>query len=93
MAVYRVFLSIAPGARELSVNVVHFHCQVLDKGPSSTQAAVLQILHCIVHCIDIKTASTQAINSDLLRVVAKYVEVSETNSLAFRHSVKSLAFL
>jgi Cell morphogenesis C-terminal len=49
---------------------------VLDKGPASTQPAVLEILHCIVYSIDISTASIQAINADLLRVVAKYVEVS-----------------
>ena len=50
--------------------------QVLDKGPVTSQSAVLEILHCIVSSIDISTVSIQAINGDLLRVVTKYVEVS-----------------
>ena len=50
--------------------------QLLDRGPHSTQAAVLQILHCVIHCIDIpSTSSVHVINADLLRVVTRYIEV------------------
>jgi hypothetical protein len=58
----------------LSDQMVAFLVEVLDKGPVGTQSAVLQILLCIVYCIDISASSTQAINADLLRVVARYVE-------------------
>ena len=52
--------------------------QVLDKGPTSTQSAVLQILHCIIHYIDVVSAPNPQLNAELFRVVSKYVEVSIT---------------
>lgn len=58
----------------LSDSMIAFLVEILDKGPTCGQGAVLQILHCLVHYIDITQASTQAINADLLRVVARYVE-------------------
>ena len=50
--------------------------QVLEKGPATTQSAVLQILHCIIHYIDITSSALPMLNGELLRVVSKYVEVS-----------------
>ena len=42
-------------------------------GPTSTQAPILTIIHCLLHYVDMTTA-TQIINGDLLRTVAKLVE-------------------
>ena len=52
-----------------------FLVEVLEKGPSTIQSPVLTIIHCLLHYVDMTTA-TQTINSDLLRTVAKFVEVT-----------------
>ena len=51
-----------------------FLVEVLEKGPSTIQSPVLTIIHCLLHYVDM-TSATQTINSDLLRTVAKFVEV------------------
>jgi len=56
--------------------------QVLDKGPANTQNAVLQILHCLVHYVDITALPSPCIH-DLLRVVAKYIEVNNEHVVRF----------
>ena len=64
-----------PASRMFRHLSTKFSFQVLDKGPTSSQSSILQILHCIVHYIDVSSSPSQSINADLLRVVAKYVEV------------------
>jgi hypothetical protein len=50
--------------------------QVLERGPNSMQGAVLSILHCLLHYVDFNLSSNaQQVNADLLRVIAKYIEV------------------
>lgn len=40
------------------------------------QGAVLSILHCLLHYVDFNLSSNaQQVNADLLRVIAKYIEV------------------
>lgn len=58
-------------------SLFHGKCfrQVLEKGPSSSQGSVLQILLCIVHYIDISVSPSTSINADLLRVIARFIEV------------------
>ena len=42
------------------------------------QGAVLSILHCLLHYVDFNlSANAQQVNADLLRVIAKYIEVVE----------------
>lgn len=60
--------------------------QVLEKGPSSVQNPILNILHCMLHYIDMNTAAAQMVNGDLLRVIAKYIEVRKTH--AFYRSLR-----
>ncbi len=50
-----------------------FLVEVLEKGSISCQAPVMTIIHCLLHYVDMQTA-TQIINSDLLRTVARFVE-------------------
>ena len=49
--------------------------QVLEKGPMSNQASVLQIVYNLLHNIDLMAAPMQQVNDNLLRVIAKYVQV------------------
>ena len=67
-----------------SFNMLGFLVEVLEKGPSATQAPVLTIIHCLLHYVDMATA-TQTINGDLLRTVAKFVE-----SAHYKESLKIL---
>ena len=40
------------------------------------QGAVLSILHCLLHYIDFNVSTNALqVNADLLRVIAKYIEV------------------
>ena len=42
------------------------------------QGAVLNILHCLLHYIDFNvSANALQVNADLLRVIAKYIEVRQ----------------
>jgi Cell morphogenesis C-terminal len=48
----------------------------LERGPTGMQGAVLSILHCLLHYVDFNVSSSaQQVNADLLRVIAKYIEV------------------
>ncbi|XP_018335374.1 protein furry-like isoform X2 [Agrilus planipennis] len=58
----------------LSLNMLAFLIEMLEKGPSNMQLPILNIVHCMLHYVDLNSASAQPINADLLRVVAKYIE-------------------
>ncbi|KAK6628770.1 hypothetical protein RUM43_002586 [Polyplax serrata] len=61
----------------LSLNILAFLVEVLEKGPSVLQQPVLSIIHCMLHYIDLASSAAQPINADLLRVIAKYVGCSQ----------------
>lgn len=58
----------------LSLNMLTFLVEVLEKGPSNLQLPVLNIIHCILHYVDLASAAAQPLNADLLRVIVKYIE-------------------
>lgn len=67
---------------------------MLEKGPNSYQSSVFQILHCMVHYIDISSPSSSVLNSELIHVISKHVEVtysapeySSKDDLAIQHSL------
>ncbi|XP_026682942.1 protein furry [Diaphorina citri] len=45
---------------------------VLEKGPSQMQLPVLNIIHCMLHYVDLNSSSH--FNAELLRVIAKHIE-------------------
>ena len=57
----------------LSLTMLGFLVEVLEKGPSNVQGSILTIIHCMAHYVDLQSA-TSSINSDLLRAVSKFVE-------------------
>lgn len=67
--------------------------QVLEKGPTTVQNPILNILHCMLHYIDINTAAAQLVNGDLLRVIAKYIEVRRMSEGEFLLNMSFVAFL
>ncbi|XP_969290.2 protein furry [Tribolium castaneum] len=58
----------------LSFNMLTFLIEVLEKGPNNLQLPILNIIHCILHYVDLGSAAAQPINTDLLRVIVKYIE-------------------
>lgn len=58
----------------LSLNMLTFLVEVLEKGPTNLQLPVLNIIHCMLHYVDLASAASQPINADLLRVIVKYIE-------------------
>ncbi|XP_053400043.1 protein furry-like isoform X2 [Mercenaria mercenaria] len=59
---------------QASVSMVSFLVEVLEKGPHSYQLAVLQILHCMVHYIDLNTQPSVVLNQELFYTVSKHVQ-------------------
>merc|ERR1719305_1018068 len=59
----------------LSLAMLGFLVEVLEKGPPQVQPSILTIIHCMAHYVDLQSA-TNSINSDLLRAVSKFVETS-----------------
>ncbi|KAK9877860.1 hypothetical protein WA026_020090 [Henosepilachna vigintioctopunctata] len=57
-----------------SLNMLTFLVEILEKGPNTLQLAVLNIIHCILHYVDLASAASQPINADLLRVIVKYID-------------------
>ncbi|XP_023347388.1 protein furry [Eurytemora carolleeae] len=57
----------------LSLPMLGFLVEVLEKGPPSVQPSVLTIIHCMAHYVDLQS-TTHTINSDLMRAVSKFVE-------------------
>lgn len=53
-----------------------FLIEVLEKGMQQVQVPVLNVLHCMLHYIDLSSSQAQPISGDLLRVIAKYLDVS-----------------
>lgn len=53
-----------------------FLIEVLERGLQQVQVPVLNVIHCMLHYIDLSSAQGQPISGDLLRVIAKYLDVS-----------------
>lgn len=58
----------------LSINMLAFLIEMLEKGPTTMQLPVLNIIHCMLHYIDLASATSQPINTDLLRVISRHIE-------------------
>ncbi|XP_044014462.1 protein furry isoform X2 [Aphidius gifuensis] len=58
----------------LSFNMLAFLVEVLEKGPANIALPVLSIIHCLLHYVDLASRAAQPINTELLRVISKYVE-------------------
>lgn len=64
----------------LCISLLCCNLKVLEKGPSSYQSSVFQILHCMVHYIDISSPSSSVLNAELVHVIGKHVEVTYSQS-------------
>lgn len=53
-----------------------FLIEVLERGLPQVQVPVLNVIHCMLHHIDLSSQQSQPISGDLLRVIAKYLDVS-----------------
>ena len=49
--------------------------QVLEKGAPFVQQPILNVLHCLLHYMDLGQAASHPINADLLRAIARYAQV------------------
>uniref|UniRef100_A0A8D8TGL4 Protein furry n=1 Tax=Cacopsylla melanoneura TaxID=428564 RepID=A0A8D8TGL4_9HEMI len=56
----------------LSMTMLTFLVEVLEKGPALVQLPVLNIIHCMLHYVDLNSSSH--FNAELLRVIAKHIE-------------------
>lgn len=53
-----------------------FLVEVLEKGMQQVQVPILNIIYCMLHYIDLSSTHAQPISTDLIRVIAKYLDVS-----------------
>ncbi|KAG1696979.1 Protein furry -like [Nymphon striatum] len=58
----------------LSLTMMVFLVEVLEKGPQNIVSHVLSIIYCMLHYLDMNSAPVQPVNTDMLRVVARHVE-------------------
>lgn len=61
----------------LGLHMLAFLVEVLEKGMQQVQVPVLNIIHCMLHYIDLSSQHAQPISGDLIRVIAKYLDVSQ----------------
>ncbi|XP_078684764.1 protein furry homolog-like isoform X1 [Branchiostoma floridae x Branchiostoma belcheri] len=59
---------------DISLTLLTFLVEILEKGMMGTQQAVLQLLYSLLHQVDLGTAPIHQMNADLLRIIAKYVQ-------------------
>ncbi|XP_052278154.1 protein furry-like isoform X3 [Dreissena polymorpha] len=59
---------------QASLNMVSFLVELLEKGPHTYQLAILQILHCMVHYIDLNCTPATVLNNELFTTVARHVQ-------------------
>lgn len=71
------------------LHMLAFLIEVLEKGMQQVQVPVLNVLHCMLHYIDLSSSQAQPISGDLLRVIAKYLDVSELPSSTLTKHVKT----
>lgn len=57
------------------LHMLAFLVEVLEKGMQQVQIPVLNVIHCMLHYIDLSSPHAQPISGDLLRVIAKYLDV------------------
>lgn len=60
----------------IGLHMLAFLIEVLEKGMQQVQVPVLNVIHCMLHHIDLSLPHAQPISGDLLRVIAKYLDVS-----------------
>ncbi|XP_053624606.1 protein furry isoform X2 [Plodia interpunctella] len=63
----------------LSLQMLAFLVEVLEKGSVSLQLPVLSVLHCMLHHVELNTPAAQPVNTDLLRAVAKFIDQDGNN--------------
>lgn len=63
-----------------------FLVEVLEKGMPQVQVPVLNIIHCMLHYVDLSSQHAQPISGDLIRVIAKYLDVSHVFHMKQLHS-------
>ncbi|XP_058987599.1 protein furry isoform X7 [Musca domestica] len=60
----------------MGLHMLAFLIEVLEKGPQQIQVPVLNVIHCMLHYVDLSAPQAQTINADLLRAIGKYLETS-----------------
>lgn len=58
------------------LHMLAFLVEVLEKGMPQVQVPILNIIHCMLYYIDLSSPHAQPISTDLIRVIAKYLDVS-----------------
>ncbi|XP_041986547.1 protein furry isoform X3 [Aricia agestis] len=63
----------------LSLQMLAFLVEVLEKGSVNLQLPVLSILHCMLYYVELNAPAAQPVNADLLRAVAKFIDQDGSN--------------
>ncbi|XP_022832694.1 protein furry isoform X5 [Spodoptera litura] len=74
----------------LSQQMLAFLVEVLEKGSANLQLPVLSIVHCMLYYVDLNAPAAQPVNTDLLRAVAKFIDVTIQDSNNYKEAMKIL---
>lgn len=78
---------------KIGLHMLAFLVEVLEKGMQQVQVPILNIIYCMLHYIDLSSTHAQPISTDLIRVIAKYLDVSTRFSFADECSMNKMRFL
>lgn len=70
-----------------------FLVEVLEKGMQQVQVPILNIIYCMLHYIDLTSPHAQPISSDLIRVIAKYLDVGSPPECLLSLNLEMMQFL
>ncbi|XP_037907815.1 protein furry isoform X6 [Hermetia illucens] len=60
----------------MGFHMLAFLIEVLEKGPQQVQVPVLNVIHCMLHYVDLSSPQAHTINGDLLRAIGKYLDTA-----------------
>lgn len=85
---FLVFVFVLKGLHMLA-----FLVEVLEKGMQQVQVPILNIIYCMLHYIDLTSPHAQPISSDLIRVIAKYLDVGSPPEFSLSLNLEMMQFL
>ncbi|RVE51056.1 hypothetical protein evm_004347 [Chilo suppressalis] len=68
----------------LSLQMIAFLVEVLEKGAPSLQLPVLSVLHCMLYYVELPAPAAQPVHADLLRAVVRFLDDSNNYKEAMK---------
>ncbi|XP_028161467.1 protein furry-like [Ostrinia furnacalis] len=74
----------------LSMQMLAFLVEVLEKGAANLQLPVLSVLHCMLYYVELSAPAAQPVTADLLRAVVKFLDSCAQDGCTYKEAMKIL---